>query len=61
MMMTGEREKMYEGTLDCWVKILKGDGSKAFSKAASRTCSDLSGECTLVLYDVLSITFIARK
>jgi len=32
MMMSGEGEKMYSGTMDCWRKILRDEGAKAFFK-----------------------------
>lgn len=32
MMMSGEGEKMYSSTTDCWRKILKDEGAKAFYK-----------------------------
>merc|ERR1712012_1378117 len=28
MMMSGEKEKMYKGTMDCWQKILKDEGPR---------------------------------
>ena len=32
MMMSGEGEKMYSGTVDCWKKIVKQEGGKALFK-----------------------------
>ena len=32
MMMSGEGEKMYTGTVDCWKKIVKQEGGKALFK-----------------------------
>ena len=32
MMMSGEGEKMYKGTMDCWRKIAKDEGMAAFYK-----------------------------
>merc|ERR1712227_1020268 len=32
MMMSGEGEKMYKGTVDCWKKIVKDEGAKALYK-----------------------------
>merc|ERR1712046_300595 len=28
MMMSGEQEKMYKGTADCWKKIMKDEGKR---------------------------------
>merc|ERR1711881_578183 len=38
MMMSGEGEKMYKGTLDCWKKIAKNEGAKAFFKGNATNC-----------------------
>lgn len=43
---------MYRGTIDCWKKILKDEGSKAFFKGAwSNVIRGMGGAFVLVLYD----------
>merc|ERR1712029_208300 len=42
MMMSGEKEKMYKGTMDCWKKIMKDEGMAVSSRATSPTFSDPS-------------------
>lgn len=43
---------MYKGTIDCWKKILKDEGSKAFFKGAwSNVIRGMGGAFVLVLYD----------
>ena len=32
MMMSGEGEKMYSGTIDCWKKIMRDEGMKGMFK-----------------------------
>jgi len=62
MMMSGEKEKMYKGTMDCWKKIAKNEGSKAFFKGNFTNVIRSIG-CALVLvgYDemiaILKATF----
>lgn len=57
MMMQSGRAKediMYKNTLDCWVKIGKQEGSKAFFKGAlSNVFRGTGGALVLVLYDEL--------
>lgn len=57
MMMQSGRAKediMYKNTLDCWVKISKQEGSKAFFKGAlSNVFRGTGGALVLVLYDEL--------
>jgi len=48
MMMSGSGEKMYSGTLDCWKKILRDEGSKAFFKGNFTNVLRSIG-CALVL------------
>jgi len=48
MMMSGEKEKMYKGTMDCWQKILKDEGSRAFFKGNFTNVLRSIG-CALVL------------
>jgi len=54
MMMSGEGEKMYSGTMDCWRKILRDEGAKAFFKGNYTNVLRSIG-CALVLvgYDEL--------
>lgn len=54
MMMSGEGEKMYSSTTDCWRKILKDEGAKAFYKGNWTNVLRSIG-CALVLvgYDEL--------
>lgn len=43
---------MYTGTLDCWRKIAKDEGGKAFFKGAwSNVLRGMGGAFVLVLYD----------
>lgn len=43
---------MYKGTIDCWKKIAKDEGSKAFFKGAwSNVLRGMGGAFVLVLYD----------
>lgn len=55
MMMQSGRAKadlMYKGTIDCWTKIGKTEGSKAFFKGAfSNVLRGTGGAFVLVLYD----------
>lgn len=57
MMMQSGRAKediMYKNTLDCWVKIGKQEGSKAFFKGAlSNVFRGTGGALVLVFYDEL--------
>merc|ERR1712038_1217497 len=48
MMMSGEKEKMYKGTMDCWRKILKDEGPRAFFKGNFTNVLRSIG-CALVL------------
>ena len=43
---------MYTGTLDCWKKIARDEGGKAFFKGAlSNVLRGMGGAFVLVLYD----------
>jgi len=57
MMMQSGRAKseiMYKNTLDCWVKISKQEGTRAFFKGAlSNVFRGTGGALVLVLYDEL--------
>jgi len=48
MMMSGEGEKMYTGTMDCWKKIVKDEGWKALYKGNATNVMRSIG-CALVL------------
>jgi len=48
MMMSGQGEKMYSGTLDCWRKILRDEGAAAFYKGNLTNVLRSIG-CALVL------------
>lgn len=51
MMQSGRKDVMYTGTMDCFKKILKAEGSKAFFKgAASNVIRGTGGALVLVLY-----------
>ncbi|KAJ8001236.1 hypothetical protein DPEC_G00192240 [Dallia pectoralis] len=54
MMQSGRKtaDIMYTGTIDCWKKILKNEGGKAFFKGAwSNVIRGAGGAFVLVLYD----------
>jgi len=52
MMQSGRADKMYNNTIDCWVKIAKTEGRKAFFKGAfSNVLRGTGGALVLVLYD----------
>jgi len=55
MMMQSGRSKgevMYKNTIDCWIKINRNEGSKAFFKGAfSNVLRGTGGAFVLVLYD----------
>lgn len=54
MMMSGEGEKMYKGTMDCWKKIAKDEGTKAFFKGNfTNVLRSIGCALVLVLYDEL--------
>jgi len=49
---------MYTGTLDCFVKIAKNEGTKAFFKGAlSNIIRGAGGSLVLVMYDELQVMF----
>merc|ERR1711963_677048 len=48
MMMSGEQEKMYKGTMDCWKKIIKDEGMKGLFKGNFTNVLRSIG-CALVL------------
>jgi len=52
MMQSGRADIMYTGTVDCFNKILKNEGPKAFFKGAlSNIIRGAGGSLVLVLYD----------
>ncbi|XP_034034403.1 ADP/ATP translocase 3 [Thalassophryne amazonica] len=54
MMQSGRKQAdiMYSGTIDCWRKILRDEGGKAFFKGAwSNVLRGMGGAFVLVLYD----------
>ena len=52
MMMSGEGEKMYKGTLDCWKKIAQQEGMAAFYKGNfTNVLRSIGCALVLVLYD----------
>jgi len=56
MMQSGRKgaDIMYSGTMDCWKKIARDEGSKAFFKGAwSNVLRGMGGAFVLVLYDEL--------
>jgi solute carrier family 25 (adenine nucleotide translocator) protein 4/5/6/31 len=49
---------MYNGTIDCFVKIAKNEGNKAFFKGAlSNIIRGAGGSLVLVMYDELQRIF----
>jgi len=58
MMQSGRSDKMYKNTIDCWVKIAKNEGRRAFFKGAfSNVLRGTGGALVLVLYDEIK-TFL---
>merc|ERR1712167_291522 len=52
MMQSGAKEKMYSGTVDAFVKIMKNEGPSAMFKGAfSNVLRGVGGAVVLVLYD----------
>jgi len=52
MMQSGRGDVLYSGTMDCFAKILKNEGSKAFFKGAgSNVIRGTGGALVLVFYD----------
>ncbi|XP_036046151.1 ADP/ATP translocase 4 [Onychomys torridus] len=52
MMQSGESERQYKGTIDCFVKIYRHEGSAAFFRGAfSNILRGTGGALVLVLYD----------
>jgi len=58
MMQSGRKDVMYTGTMDCFNKILKNEGGKAFFKGAlSNILRGMGASLVLVLYDEFQIMF----
>uniref|UniRef100_A0A0K2TV63 ADP/ATP translocase n=1 Tax=Lepeophtheirus salmonis TaxID=72036 RepID=A0A0K2TV63_LEPSM len=56
MMMSGEGEKMYSGTVDCWKKIVKEEGSRALFKGNfTNVLRSVGCALVLVLYDEIIV------
>mmetsp|Transcript_546 Transcript_546/g.1863 ORF Transcript_546/g.1863 Transcript_546/m.1863 type:complete len:354 (-) Transcript_546:249-1310(-) len=54
MMQSGSDKKLYNGTVDCWVKIARNEGTNAFFKGAfSNVIRGAGGALVLVMYDEL--------
>jgi solute carrier family 25 (adenine nucleotide translocator) protein 4/5/6/31 len=52
MMQSGAKEKLYNGTIDCFVKVAKNEGPSAFFKGAfSNVLRGMGGAIVLVMYD----------
>lgn len=53
MMQSGRQDVLYKNTFDCWIKIARNEGPKAFFKGAlSNVIRGSGGALVLVLYDV---------
>jgi len=64
MMQSGRKggEVMYNGTLDCWKKILKNEGGGAFFKGAfSNVLRGTGGALVLVMYDEIQVLLFGEK
>merc|ERR1712168_1128960 len=58
MMMSGEGEKMYSGTVDCWKKIVKNEGANALFKGNfTNVLRSIGCALVLVMYDELLAAF----
>jgi len=62
MMQSGRKELLYNGTLDCFAKIYKNEGPKAFFKGAlSNIFRGAGASLVLVLYDEMQMYFAPPK
>lgn len=62
MMMSGEGEKMYKGTTDCWKKIAKDEGMAAFYKGNfTNVVRSIGCALVLVLYDEIIAVLKANR
>jgi len=58
MMQSGRKELLYNGTMDCFRKIYRNEGGKAFFKGAfSNILRGMGASLVLVLYDEFQIYF----
>jgi solute carrier family 25 (adenine nucleotide translocator) protein 4/5/6/31 len=59
MMTSGAKEKMYNGTLDCFAKIYRDEGAKAFFKGClSNVIRGTGGALVLTFYDKIQALII---
>lgn len=59
MMTSGAKEKMYDGTIDCFRKIYKDEGGRAFFKGClSNVIRGTGGALVLVFYDKIQAMFV---
>jgi len=64
MMQSGRKDKPkeYKGTIDCWVKIAKNEGPKAFFRGAlSNVLRGAGGAIVLVVYEEFQRIFYTPK
>jgi len=62
MMQSGQKEVLYRGTADCFAKIYKNEGGKAFFKGAlSNIFRGAGASLVLVLYDEMQMYFAPVK
>jgi len=61
MMQSGRKDVMYTGTADCFAKIYKNEGGRAFFKGAlSNIFRGMGASLVLVLYDEFQVMFAAK-
>jgi solute carrier family 25 (adenine nucleotide translocator) protein 4/5/6/31 len=61
MMMSGKtgKDKLYDGTMDCFSKILKNEGPAAFFKGClSNVIRGTGGALVLVFYDKIQALMV---
>merc|ERR1712183_1161550 len=64
MMQSGRKggDVVYSGTLDCWKKIAKNEGTNAFFKGAfSNVLRGTGGALVLVMYDEIQVLLFGEK
>jgi len=64
MMQSGRKggDVMYKGTIDCWSKIAKNEGTGAFFKGAfSNILRGTGGALVLVMYDEIQVLLFGKK
>ena len=62
MMQSGQKEVLYRGTADCFAKIYKNEGGKAFFKGAlSNIFRGAGASLVLVMYDEMQMYFAPVK